>query len=101
MKTIEARKESLKGFIAVLPQVLGAPPGNKNASGGGGDAGDEGKSEQEIKKSYKNKTKKELKDISSNNKDWLKQNKDKVGSKEHRQKSREVNVADKIIKGFY
>lgn len=59
------------------------------------------RSEGDIKHLLKRKKKTEVKEIADNGKKWLKSNPDKVGTPEHRTVSREVNVADKIVKGFY
>ncbi len=108
-----------RNFLAFNSLVdFGGPGSGRHPEGGGGgdaggDSGGDGdvskalakprheRSEDDIKKIYKKKTKKEVKDIVDNGKSWLKKNKDKVGTIEHRTVSREVNVGDRIIKGHY
>ena len=103
-----------KNFMAFDEEWFGGPGSGPNPGGGsGGDDEGDGdtakilakprheRTEDDLKKLYKRKPKKEVKEIADNGKSWLKKNKDKVGSQEHRTVSREVNVADKILNGFF
>lgn len=83
------------------------PGGGTGDSGGGGDASAalkiprEHRSESDIKKILKTKPKQHLKELVQGHKQWIKDNSHKVGSVEHRTISRELNVADKLLRGFY
>lgn len=111
-----AIERNFLAFNAFDYESFGGPGSGPNPGGGseggddsGGDADTQkilakprtARSEDDIKHLLKRKKKTEVKEIADNGKSWLKKNTDKVGSVEHRTVSREVNVADKVLKGFY
>lgn len=92
-------------------KLFGGPGSGPQGGGGSGDDDSGGetaatvakiprdkRSEKQIKTLYKNKPKAELKDIVTSHKEWQKKNTDKVGTVEHRTVSRELNVADRILR---
>lgn len=100
-----------RNFLAFYDDDFGGPGSGRHPEGGG-DSGNEDaaavskiprekRTEEQIKTLLKTKPKQYVKELVQGGKEWIKNNPDKVGTIEHRTISREVNVGDKILKGYY
>lgn len=106
-----------RNFLTFKDEGFGGPGSGPQPGGGsgGGDDDSEGeadtakilakprteRSEQDIKHLLKRKKKTEVKELVQENRGWIKNNPDKDGTPEHKVRVREINVGDKILKGYY